>query len=264
MKLSIIIPVYNNAAFVERCLKSINLVPDAEAIIVDDGSTDGTTDILCKYEDYLRPFPNFHIHFADHGGVSAARNYGIEHSSGEYIAFLDADDELTPGGIGTLLSLVSGMWHGAPMFQLNHYRCHGGTCRIEPCYFVRQGFYELDNLPPKWAPVWNKLYKREFLEEHGIRFPKGQQFDEDRQFNLECLKHLGGIACVEAAAMNKHFDNKESICHTFDHKKAVDAIAALVKQLDGTQSLEFERLVISCIKMHLNSRKFEEVFGGGL
>ena len=263
MKLSIIIPVYNNAAFVERCIKSLEMSPEAEFILVDDGSTDGTTDILKNYEGVERTGTNIRILFKKHGGVSYARNCGLLASKGDYITFLDADDEEAPGGTETLLKVINAM-AGENVIQLNHYRCHGGTCRIEPRYYVRQGFYELVHLPPKWATVWNKLYKRAFVEDEDIFFPLGQQFDEDRQFNLECLKRTGGIACVEAVAMKKHFDNNESLCHTFSILKARNALAALADQLDEAESVEYNRLILKCIKMHLNSKKFEEVFGGGL
>ena len=261
MKLSVIIPVFNNAGFVERCINSLEMSPQAEFILVDDGSTDGTTDILKNYEGVTRHGINLRILFKKHGGVSYARNCGLLASKGDYVTFLDADYEEAPGGTVTLLNAINAR-AGEKVIQLNHYRCHEGVCRIEPCYYVRQGFYELDNLPPKWAPVWNKLYNRAFLEDEDIFFPLGQQFDEDRQFNLECLKRTGGIACVEAAAIKKHFDNNESLCHTFSILKARNALAALADQLNEAESAEYNRLILKCIKMHLNSKKFEEVFGG--
>ena len=90
MKLSIIIPVYNEANFLRRCLDSVYANDEVEVIIVDDGSTDGSFEICQEYED-----KGFKLIQNEHSGVSVARNTGIQLAEGEYITFLDSDDEMS-------------------------------------------------------------------------------------------------------------------------------------------------------------------------
>ncbi|MDE5750463.1 MAG: glycosyltransferase, partial [Duncaniella sp.] len=94
-QVSIIVPAYNAAPYIGECLASIAAQTwrDFEVIVVDDGSTDGTADMtgeFCSHD------PRFILVRAPHGGVSAARNLGIERARGEWIGFADADDCLHP------------------------------------------------------------------------------------------------------------------------------------------------------------------------
>ncbi len=102
MRLSIIIPVYNCAPVILRCLASIDS-PEAEIIVVDDGSTDATASIV---SEYARNHLNVKLLKKNNGGVSSARNLGIESASGKYIMFIDADDYLAPGGIKRIVELA--------------------------------------------------------------------------------------------------------------------------------------------------------------
>ena len=258
MKLSIIIPVYNEEKFLERCLSSIQMRDDVEVIAIDDGSTDKSIEVLEKYAA-----PRFRIYENEKNrGVSFTRNKGVYYSAGDYVIFLDADDALAPDGVETILAVIA-RHPEADVIQLNHRRCKDGSaCQIEGRYSVRQGFYEVKNLPPKWAPVWNKVYKREFLDLHDIRFRDGQQFDEDRLFNIECLIYTHGLVCDERAALNKYFDNEESICHTMNRDKMSGALQGLTEMLGRDNPPEIDELIRQSIQMHLNSRKWRDAFGG--
>lgn len=92
-KVSIIVPAYNAEKYLERCLDSVaaQTMPDFECIIVDDGSTDKTREIADYHANSDLRIRTFH---QDNGGVSSARNYGLSKAIGEWIIFLDADDEL--------------------------------------------------------------------------------------------------------------------------------------------------------------------------
>ena len=186
MKLSIIIPVYDERPYIRRCLDSVKASEEVEVIVIDDESLDGSYEIEQTYAD------RFEIIRYEHVGVSAARNSGIYKSKGEYITFLDSDDALASDGVQTLLDVIDSH-PDSDIIQMNHKRCSGGICRIEQKFSAKNGYYPVNNLPPKWAPVWNKIYRKEFIENNRIRFPEGQQFDEDRRFNIQCLKHAGGF-----------------------------------------------------------------------
>lgn len=262
MRLTIIIPVYNEAAFLRRCLDSITLRDDVQIVIVDDASTDGSFDLEFEYQSRTKGNVRLAA-MAKRSGVSHARNEGIKYSAGEYVTFLDADDALRPDGVDNMLKAI-GRNPDDDVIQLNHYRCTADGCKPLPRFWARAGFYDLAHLPPKWVTVWNKIYRKAFLDEHGIRFPEGQQFDEDRRFNIECLRYNRGIKCSELTALCKYFDNDASLCHTMDADKIASAIYGLTDMLRTETSPEIAEVIRQSIIRHLNSKKYYEIFGGRL
>ena len=261
MKLSIIIPVYNEAPFLKRCLNSLHLVDGAEIIIIDDCSTDGSTEILKEYEEKHKGENWTFIYSEKNSGVSMARNRGIWEARGEYITFLDSDDSMSEDGIEKMVKALTG--HTENIIQFNHYRCHDGECKIMPRYSSVAGTFGLRDLPPKWAPVWNKCYHQNLIHDYSIEFIYDQQFDEDRQFNLACFRVDPHVTVINEACMCKHFDNEQSLCHTMTHEKIAMALRMLSACLyDPTQSAEYYELVKSCMIQHLESKKFKETFGG--
>jgi glycosyltransferase involved in cell wall biosynthesis len=103
VKVSVIIPTYNAARFVTTAIDSVlaQTFKDFEILVIDDGSTDNTREILEKYDS-----PQIHYLHKKNGGVSSARNYGIENSRGKYIAFLDADDLWLPEKLEKQVALL--------------------------------------------------------------------------------------------------------------------------------------------------------------
>ena len=104
-KTSIIIPAYNAQSYIERAIESAlrQTYDDIEIIIINDGSTDKTGEII---EEYSQKHTNIKVISTDNGGVSRARNIGIDNSSGEYIVFLDADDELLPYSVENMVECL--------------------------------------------------------------------------------------------------------------------------------------------------------------
>ena len=105
MKLSIIVPVYNVEKTLRRCVDSITSQDfrNFELLLVDDGSTDNSgllADEMAQNDARLTVFHK------SNGGPSDARNYGLEHAQGEYITFVDSDDELAPGTLGKLVAII--------------------------------------------------------------------------------------------------------------------------------------------------------------
>ena len=100
--LSVIIPMYNCAPVITRCLDSIDY-PEAEIIVVNDGSKDKGAEVVTQY---AASYPNVRLVNKENGGASSARNLGIQEAKGEYIAFIDADDFWFPNGIGRIVELA--------------------------------------------------------------------------------------------------------------------------------------------------------------
>ena len=247
MKLSIIIPVYNAAPYLKRCLDSIPVSDDVEVIVIDDGSTDESWEIMQEYGD------RFHVGglAGSNYGVSFARNFGINRAKGNYITFLDADDYYMPGAVETMLKITEQCSNN--IIQFNDSR---------PQHSNLRGLYSLNNLPKKWVLCWNKCYKREFLIENEIRFPEGVTFEEDRAFNIICFHYCGEIFHTGKQTVNKCFDNKKSICHTVTIAKLIssaEALHQLAKEEDNPQVLQIIR---RCLEELWGSKSAYNLMGG--
>ena len=102
-KVSIIIPIYNSEKYLKTCLDSVlnQSYRNLEIILIDDGSTDGSAKII---DDYAKTDPRIIIHHQKNSGQSSARNKGLKLSTGDYISFIDSDDEIAPDFIESLLN----------------------------------------------------------------------------------------------------------------------------------------------------------------
>ncbi|MBP5724417.1 MAG: glycosyltransferase family 2 protein [Bacteroidales bacterium] len=207
-KLSIIVPVKDGKDFVRRCLDSIKMqmTDEIEVIVIDDGSTDGTTEILKEYFNEK----NFGLYRQDKSkGVSMARNAGIECATGDFITFIDADDEYCSGAIKLMLNATK---MNRNLVQFNHYKELNGKIVMPKHRSNMRGTYSLYNLPNSFCMVWNKVLKKQFLLDNHIWFKDGMNFGEDELFILKCLLKTN-IHHEQEPTIIKHFDNKSSICH---------------------------------------------------
>lgn len=246
MKLSIIIPVYDEEPYIRRCLDSIELTDEVEVIVVDDASVDGSYEIELTYKD------RFEIIRCDkHVGLSAARNIGIRKAKGEYITFLDSDDLYSPGAVARMLQAIKD--HPVEMIQFNDNRVRHSN--LEKTYTLREP-------PKKWVLVWNKCYKREFLIKNKILFPEGVIFEEDRAFNLKCFHYCDSIYHTGKQTVEKCFDNKSSICHTVDKEKIISSAEAMIELAKWEDKPEVLRIIRSCLEDLWKSKKALEQFGG--
>lgn len=257
MKLSIIIPIYNEAKYLRRCLDSVTLLGKGnviyEVIAIDDCSTDGSDEILREYSDRVRCF-----FLEKNEGVSFARNLGIKEARGEYVTFLDSDDRYVDGAIVAMFRAIEE--RKADVIQFNHFRCDADGNQIQR-FAAKSGTYPFDKLPPKWVLCWNKVYRREFLLEHGISFRYGMQLEEDRIFNLECFNFLDALEVCQNYIVAKHFDNKQSLCHSIDRDKILRVVDELTALLHEDLRPNLYRVIANCIADQMNSKNFKEVFG---
>lgn len=246
MKLSIIIPVYNEEQYLGRCLNSVYADDEVEVIIIDDGSTDNSPDIAKKYAKEH----NFKFIQQPNSGVSVARNLGILHATGEYITFLDSDDCLYPGAINTMLETIQK--HDADIIQFNHSRER---------YDNHEGVYTISKLPKKWVLVWNKIYRRSFITTNDIKFPVGVIFEEDRIFNLRCFHYCNQIYNSTHRTINKCFDNELSICHTVTKEKLLSSSNALTELLAVEDKPVVQRIIRKCLENLWTSNEAKRIFG---
>ena len=180
MLLSVIMPMYNAAPFIRRSIGSLCATPvrEMEIICINDGSTDNTADVVAELaaaDARIRV-----IHQAN-GGVSSARNAGIESARGEYLCFVDADDSVEPHYLPDLLEAAQA--HPAADCTI------AGYTRVENGAATANSICTRTALVEDLAPfaatitVWGKLYKTRKLQESGVRFAEDVKYGEDTLFN---------------------------------------------------------------------------------
>lgn len=173
--ISIILPVYNVEEYIETCLKSIRnqSFEKYEVIIVNDGSTDGSLAICQKYEFDSR----FRIFSKENGGLSSARNYGLNYASSKYVCFVDSDDYLDKNYLSILLDNIEK--NKADISVCNFYYEFNDKLVLRDS--VRNGIYLFNNIDAikeiykfdsYGVGVWNKLFKLKLFE--NIKFPEGK------------------------------------------------------------------------------------------
>lgn len=181
--ISIIIPVYNSETTLKRCLDSVisQSMSDWELLLVDDGSKDKSSDIC---DDYAAKDKRIKVFHKSNGGVSSARNIGLDYAKGEWIAFIDADDYVKE-------SYLSNLWeHSQKQVDLviSYAEIHNGdgiNKESYPSKFVDDTNFDsifIENDMNWHTSPWSKLYKRSIIEEHHLRFCEGMHIGEDAVF----------------------------------------------------------------------------------
>ena len=192
-KISVIMPIYNVEEYLEdslNCLLKQSFIDDMEVLMIDDGSTDNSRYIV---EKYALDYDNFHAFHQENGGISSARNRGIDLAKGEYITFFDADDYLNPNGYESLYKLAEKNKSdivSSNMVRLKRYNIVDSRILIRGYKNITETLdsANLNDYPELiWDTfVWNKIYKREFINKNNIKF-KPVKYYEDLPFGLESL-----------------------------------------------------------------------------
>lgn len=229
-EVSVIIPLFNGEQYIEKCIISIlrQSYENFELIIVDDGSTDNSSNLVKDFQDsriiYLSK---------ENGGVASARNMGLDHASGAYCVFIDADDELNSDTyLEELVAqskydyVVGGLTHCYYMDGVEQGRNavspgeHEGTIVQEmPDDFFVRGFVHA---------CWGKLYKRSILEANHLRF-EHVRLSEDSLFNANYLKYIESWKMVDLAG------------YSYVHRKNVENATAKIFRSDIEVYVELYR-----------------------
>jgi glycosyltransferase involved in cell wall biosynthesis len=222
MTVSVILCVYNEEKFVGKAIESIldQTLDDLELIIVNDGSTDATLDVIESYDDERIILIN-----QENAGLGASRNRGIYYASGEYMTFLDGDDWFSPKALEESLSEAVSKDLDILMFQMINYDDETGRI-YENDWFNLNSFDESfddrvfapdecrDFLFDLSVSACQKLYRTSFVKDSLVRFPEGIYF-EDMPFFFEIY-----LKAERIAILRKHFyyrrKHSASITHIVD------------------------------------------------
>lgn len=240
MKYSVIIPVYNAEKTLRRCLDSlaVQTFPDAEFLLIDDGSSDSSAAICLEY---AARDSRFRLISKENGGVSTARNLGLEMARGTFILFVDSDDHVQPDYFLRLEELDGAGRYDYLIFSYNRFNGDVVTERILPDF---ASCSEAEYAPALvWAyrrkrtnAPWNKRYRSSILREHGLRFHTGLPIAEDTLFNLNYLLHIRSYCTCGTKLYNvslenpgslsrKHLDNRWELL-ALENREEAQAIAA--------------------------------------
>lgn len=186
MNLTVIIPIYNAQKHLERCINSVlsQHYGDFELLLVNDGSTDRSVTICEQFAEKDKRIKIFH---QVNGGVSAARNKGIENAAGEWITFIDADDYVQENYFDVLNLQTKTDW-----IHLRAERAvtsdMGVGINFENQAYKLTEFVKSYSLYPHFPEVWAKFFKTSIIRESNLRFNTHLKFGEDSLFNLQYLK----------------------------------------------------------------------------
>lgn len=218
MKLSIIVPVYNVEPYIRRCVDSIlaQTFTEFEMILVDDGSPDNCPAIC---DEYARKDSRVKVIHKENGGLSDARNAGLDIAQGEYIGFVDSDDFIHPQMYEILIHYGEKTYADIVQCQFNYFSDNEMICK-ESVDDSQLKTIELsgseviaDFNNKKYivnSTVCNKMYRSTIF--HSIRFPKGYYY-EDSYIQLETLERSNRITIVEYA-LYYYFQRTGSIMHS--------------------------------------------------
>lgn len=214
MRYSVIIPVYNAEATLRRCLDSLVKQPfsDYELLLINDGSTDGS-DAICR--EYAAVYSQIKYSTKENGGVSSARNLGLELAQGEYILFVDSDDYVSKDYFSTINKNVE---NGSPDLLMFGYRNFGssstawstgafaetGEERVAQKIAYAMRRYLLSSL-------WSKVFKREIIRQHGLRFDNDLSIGEDQLFIFGYAMHINSVASIDDVLYNEDISDGSSL-----------------------------------------------------
>ena len=251
-RISVIVPVYNAEPYLPRCLDSIisQSCIDFELLLIDDGSTDGSGIICDFYADRDGRIRVFH---KENGGVSSARNLGIDNAQGEWLYFVDSDDELLPGGLRTLVDNISddvdvamgGFESVDELGNVTREATKSVNLRLSRKESVITlyrgqgccGYFFL-------GYTWQRLFRKSLVDRFSLRFDTSIAIKEDTLFVMQYLRKSNGITQFATQPVYRYCQRPDSAMeqtkHGFD-PKYVSSFFALVKMKHEVDSM-FNRL----------------------
>lgn len=174
-KLSVIVPIYNAEKYIERCLDSIvsQTFKDLEIILVNDGSTDNSQEIIKKYADQ---YPNLiEVLVKENGGQATARNLGIEEASGEYIAFVDVDDYLELNAYEKTMKYIEK--NNLDIVCFDFWEVINGQKVAKDHYIINSNDNTRKYIVSESSPV-NKVIKTQIFKRNGVRFLENYIYED--------------------------------------------------------------------------------------
>lgn len=242
---SIIVPVYNVEPYVEDCIRSVmrqTYDGPMECIVVDDCGTDNSMAIVENLvSGYNGPISFKVLHHDHNRGLSAARNTGLDAATGDYLFFLDSDDELTDDCIEKLLKPLEKEWYDVIMGNVQCYKLlpSGEQEKIDSYLklpisdemkldspMMMRMIYEWKNMT-----VWNRLYRADFIKQYQLQFREGLLYEDHLwSFQIACL----ASSFLVVPHITYYYKwRKGSISCPYDKIKYITNLIIIIKEMGG-------------------------------
>lgn len=202
-KISIIVPVYNVEQYLPRCIDSIlnQSFADFELLLIDDGSKD-KSGAIC--DEYTAKDSRIRVFHKENGGVSSARNLGLDNSKGDYITFVDADDYLLPNTIKS--KTIDGNYdlillRRIPKSYFTHYKRNLECSKISGYKIINAFYYE----------IWGRIYRKNIID--NIRFKTSLAIGEDLEFVIKVLDNVKSLKISVETGGYYYYNNENSVMH---------------------------------------------------
>lgn len=249
-KVSIIVPVYMAEKWLERCIESLisQTYENIEIILIDDGSKDRSS-IIC--DEYSKRDNRIKVIHKENEGVSAARNLGISLATGKYLQFVDSDDTLEQTACEILVHTIKKNNSQLVICGLNIYKNEVllRTPHLkEKEVRIKESFENYKYIYPVLASPCNKLYKRElFKHKFDVEILTG----EDLLSNLEYIKNIDMISCIENCLYNVNLDNEKSLNRKFNKDKLKGLLELKVKEKELLKEIYGDKFDINFYYMEV-------------
>ena len=237
MKLSIIIPIYNVEKYLDNCLSSVVYpqLDDYEIILVNDGSTDSSAEIIT---DYKHRFPDLiTVVNKENGGLGSARNAGLKVATGDFVVFLDSDDYLSSNAVPEILKECQQDDFDICFFDQAFYNEDGReVMRYKGA--EKDGIFSFDAFPQilfSTPNAGNKIFRRSLFTDSGIEFPPRQWF-EDVNSVYKLYLYANTMKYVPYA-WNCHLQRTGSITHSKNTSRNLEMIDACEDLLSFYKSM---------------------------
>ena len=254
--LSIIVPVYNVEAYLERCLLSCLHQDishdDYEIIVVNDGSTDGSLQVA---ERIAKEYDNILLLNKKNGGASSARNHGLQKASGKYIMFVDADDYLFENVLNDLVSQCE-QYH---LDVLCFWTCfESGSKKWDT---EHQPFNDSDVMTGEYTllhgmridSVWQFVFKRELLLEQDLRFTEGIACSEDVLFLMKLFPYVKRVMFTNHKVYVYSIDHP-SVMRTDDTERKFKLVMDQLHVINEVKQFEKEKGLKSSIRIYYDRK----------
>ena len=213
-KVSVIVPVYNVEKYIEKCLLSLlnQTLDDIEVIVVNDGSPDNSQEII---DVYVREYKGkVKSYIKENGGLSDARNFGMEKATGEYIGFVDGDDFVDIRMFENMYEKAKENNSDLVVCNLNYVYDYDIVPTSSNVTEEKKDIKEI--MLDIYPTAWNKIYKREFINKHNLRFKKNVWY-EDVEFIYRVLPFVKKIGSVDDC-FYQYVQRSGAITKTYDHR----------------------------------------------
>ena len=245
-KISVIVPIYNVEPYIHQCVDSIinQTYKDLEIILVDDGSPDNCGKIC---DEYAAKDDRVKVIHRPNGGLSAARNSGLDVATGEYIAFVDSDDYIACNMYSDMMEFM--LKHKLDIVVCSSYRVKNSKIKEEKYTYEEEILLKPEFMPKalttSFIPAWNKLYKADVVGD--IRYPVGRKFEDSATTYLMFEK--ANIIGVLDIPYYYYRVNENSITQTSYYASSRwDYVLGYIERLDFVEK-KYPELKNECISL---------------